>query len=112
MPNANIRKSHEGSVAGNTKHFIQTHLEAILKSVFPAEPDIERFEKFKEECLIARDKMIGHADGAAFDLQHATPVSRMNTFVTALDGIDFKYMAEILKPLSIAVMEHANRVTA
>jgi hypothetical protein len=108
----NPGRHHEGSVAGNTKHFIQTHLEEILKSVFPAEPERERFEKFKEACLVARDKMIGHADGPAFDLQHGTPVSQMKMIVAAVAEIDFEYMAEILKPLSIAVMEHANRVTA
>lgn len=107
----NPGRYHEGSVAGNTKHFIQTHLEEILNAVFPAACERERFEKFKEACLVARDKMIGHADGPAFDLQHGTPVSKMKMIVTAVDGINFEYMAEILEPLSIAVMQHASRVT-
>lgn len=102
----------EGSVANNTKHFVQTHLEEILNVVFPAAPERERFELFKDACLVARDKMIGHADGPAFDVQHGTPVSKMKMIVTAVEGIDFMYMADILKPLSMAVMEHANRVMA
>lgn len=101
----------EGSVAGNTKHFIQTHLEEILHSVFPTTSERERFEQFKDAFLIARDKMIGHADGPAFGLQHGTQVSRMKMIVPSVEGIDFKYMAEILHPLRVAVMQHARRVT-
>jgi hypothetical protein len=103
---------HEGIVAGNTKHFISTHLDEILKSLFQTETEIEEFYQLQDVCLTARDQMIGHADGAAFQMEHGYPVSRMKLIHTAVEPVNFEYMGHILEPLRIAIIEYANRVTA
>lgn len=108
----NSGKYHEGAVAGNTKHFVQKHLDQILEKIFTTKDEIDKFYAFKESCLKARDGMIGHADGAAFNMRHGNPASSMKMVTSAVENIDFKYMASILEPLSKAVLEHANHVTA
>lgn len=103
---------HEGTVASNTKHFVKTHLDQILEKVFATQEEIEKFYTFKESCLGARDRMIGHADGAAFNMKHGAQVTSSRAITSAIDSIDFQYMESIIEPLRVAVLEHANHVTA
>lgn len=102
--------SDEGKVAGNNKTFISLHFESILHSLFKTPKDKSDFDALLEKCLWARDKMIGHADGKAFEVIHGTPISKMKHLHSAIEGIDFIYMEKIVKPLSNAVLEYANKV--
>ncbi|MBU6995865.1 hypothetical protein [Ferrovum myxofaciens] len=102
---------HDGTVAGNTKIFISTHLDEIVRSLFQTEAEREEFYRLRDVCLVARDQMIGHADGAAFQLEHGYPVSRMNSLHTAVTLVDFEYMGRIMEPLRLAIMDYARRIT-
>lgn len=100
-----------GRASGNTKHFVETHIEQIRNSVFSSDSAKEEFRRFCGACLTARDQMIGHADGAAFQIEHGTPVSKMKMVSASIERIDFSYMERVVKPLNRAVLEHAEHVS-
>jgi len=87
----------KGKVAKNTKNFVQTHLDQILSTIFATDEEKEKFSQFSETCLKARDKMIGHADGSAFNVRHGHPVTSMNLVHVALLDINFTYMESVLE---------------
>jgi hypothetical protein len=100
----------EGRVAGNTPSFRATHLEQILSSVFTTDDERNKFNALCEACLDARNRMIGHADGEAFNLTHGDPVSTMLGISSSVRSIDFGFMEQILQPLNYAVLDHAYRI--
>ena len=102
----------EGTVAGNTKHFIATHLNGIVDRLFTKEEEKEKFQNFQDQCLSARDQMIGHADGKAFELIHGKPVSSMKLISTCIDNIDFNYLSEFIEELRIEILKYTNEITA
>lgn len=87
-------------------------IKQILNTVFMGDSELEEFHRFRDVCLTARDQMIGHADGAAFQIEHGTPVSKMKMISAAVEGIDFLYMERVVKPLNRAVLEYAEHVSA
>lgn len=97
-----------GSAAKSDKPFRDQHLNTIASMVFPDQSDIDRFFDFCEQVLTARNKMIGHADGEAFAIEHGTPVSKMKSYRQAWEHIDLKYWASFLERLRIGILEYAN----
>ncbi len=108
----NMGKHDPGRASGNTKNFVTTNIEQILNTVFSSNSELEEFYRFRDACLTARNEMIGHADGAAFQIDHGTPVSKMKMISASVEGIDFSYMERVVKPLNRAVLEYAEHVSA
>lgn len=102
----------EGIVAGNTKPFIAAHLNKIVDRLFSSEEEKEKFKNFQNQCLKARDQMIGHADGKAFNLKHGKVVSSMKMIASCVDDIDFDYFSDILESFRIEILKYANEVSA
>ena len=107
----NIGHADTGSAAKSDKIFRDQHLNAIASMVFPDQPDNDRFFDFCKQILTARNKMIGHADGEAFDIQHGTPISKMKSFRQAWEHIDLTYWASFLERLRVGILEYANTET-
>lgn len=101
----------EGKVAGNTPSFIQSHFNNIVKMVFPSQEAQIEFHSFKDNCVNARNKMLGHAQGVAFNVAHGDPISTMTLHVSAVRNIDFNYMRAIVGPMSNAIMAYERQVT-
>ncbi len=102
----------EGKVAGNTKHFIATHLNQLTGRLFSTKEDKEKFRKLQNQCLKARDQMLGHADGQAFNLEHGEAVSSMKMISSCIDDIDFEYLSDILEDFRLEILMYANEVSA
>lgn len=101
-----------GRASKNTKNFVTIHIKQILNNVFSSDSKLEEFHRFCGACLTARDQMIGHADGAAFQIEHGIPFSKMKMISASVEGIDFSYMERVVKPLNRAVLEYAEHVSA
>lgn len=97
----------DGAVAGNSKEFVNKHLDNILSEVFTDICKREEYERFVELLLNARNSMLGHADAKAFDVKHGTPVTSFNLHVSAISGIDIRYWYGFLEPLRIAVSKYS-----
>jgi hypothetical protein len=76
--------------------------------VFPDQSEIDRFFDFCKQILTARNKMIGHAAGEAFDIQHGTPISKMKSYRQAWEHIDLAYWVSFLERLRISILEYEN----
>lgn len=96
----------EGRVARNSKAFVSLHLQKIAAIALGSE-STQRFTAFCDSCIVARDKMIGHADGAAFEVTHGDVVTSHRLTITAVENVDFGYMASIVGPLGKAVHDYA-----
>lgn len=104
--------AEEGKVAGNTTSFIQTHFNVIVTMVFPLQHSRNEFFSFRDKCVNARNKMLGHAQGEAFNVTHGNPISTMRSHESAIRNIDFDYMRSIVGPMSDAVITYERRMTA
>ncbi len=102
----------EGTVAGNTKHFISTHLNEIVDRLFASKEEKKKFKNFQNQCLNARDQMLGHADGKAFNLNHGEAVSSMKMISSCTDDIDFDYFSNIIESFRIEILKYAEEVSA
>lgn len=98
-------------VARNSKAFRADHLDKILLLIFSDETELEVFEGFRDSCIAARDNMIAHADGEAFDLEHGSPISKVKLVVSSIQDIDFHYMREITPKLRHAVEKYSETLS-
>jgi hypothetical protein len=105
--------AEEGKVAANERTW-KTHLEPILAQVFTEPDKRERFNELRKICLKARNEMIGHADGKAFNIEHqnigSVQVSSLAMFDTMTDNIDYDFMRDFLRPLRIAIIDYADKM--
>lgn len=105
----NIGYKSEGKAATNNKKFRDQHFTNILMIAFPRTDERNSFERFAEQLISARNGMIGHADGNAFNISHGTPITTMKGYTAAIEDIDVVYWASILGPLRIAVLQYAKQ---
>jgi hypothetical protein len=99
-------KPVSGVVANNNGPFREIHLKKLRDDLFQTEHNKKVFDEFCDQCESARDKMIGHADGYAFDIKHGTSISTMNNFRVAIKEINFMYMTDIVSLLSKAILAY------
>jgi hypothetical protein len=105
----NIGHKSEGKAACNSKTFRNQHFSNILNKTFSNADDRDRFESFSAQLISARNEMIGHADGNAFNIFHGTPVTSMKHYTAAIKEIDVEYWTSILSPLRMAVLDYVNQ---
>lgn len=87
----NIGYEDNGKVAKNTKEFVSHHMNEILKNVFGTDEEREKYEEFVEFLLTTRNRMLGHADGPAFEFSHGSPVTSFKLHTTTIGEIDLEY---------------------
>ncbi|MBL8509244.1 hypothetical protein [Chitinimonas sp. JJ19] len=97
--------SDPGNVASNDNAFRKEYLERITSSVFTTRDDKKQYDEFVTACKNARDKMLGHADGKAFNIKHGDVVTTMNLHIVALNDLDFEYMRRVVSAIHRATME-------
>lgn len=107
----NVGHADIGSAAKSDKPFRDQHLKAIASAVFPERSDFDRFFNLCDQILTARDKMIGHADGKAFGIQHGNTASTMKMYRQAWEHIDLEYWSSFLERLRIGILEYERTVT-
>jgi hypothetical protein len=91
-----------GKVAAGDGPFRKEWWPRIVQAAFGSQPD--RFNALVDQQRTARDKMIGHADAAAFNFR-LEPSLSFWMFRHALHGIDFAYWESTMSPLRLAVAE-------
>jgi hypothetical protein len=105
--------AERGKVADNKKAR-ESHLEPILLQIFNEPSERKRFDELLKICLTARDKMIGHADGKKFNIEHqnigSVQISSLATFDSMTDKIDYSFMRSFLAPLRMAVSNYADKM--
>lgn len=100
----------KGKAAANNKEFVSKHINHILIDIFPLPEELDRFELLKKQLVTARDRMIGHADGDAFNIVHGTPITSMKSYSAGLKEIDVEYWISVVEPLRLAVLKYAQKV--
>lgn len=102
----------EGKISGNSRAFVNKHLQAIAMRIFATAAEVDRFFTFCASLTDARDSAIAHADGPAFEV-HRTPAAvSMRLHYTVLEGIDFKYFLSILAPLHAGIIAYTHADTS
>lgn len=95
-----------GVVDSNSRSFINLHLGELLNIACMGEDERGRFQVLREQIERARDKMLGHADAKAFNVEQDLGVVKILMFHRALDGIDFEDFASLVRKLLDALSEY------
>lgn len=105
-----LNPGHEdpGTAAGNTKEFVDTHLKPIISKFFPSENEQEKFFNLCNDIKTARNQMLGHADGKAFEIKHGYPASRIKMYTNAWKDIDIDYWHSFLESFRVSILEYEN----
>lgn len=97
-----------GAAAKNDKNFLDIHLDAIIKRVFPNVSEQEKFSAFCEQLRYSRNKMLAHADGSAFQINHGSTVTSMKLRYVAWENIDIEYWLSFMDPLRLEILNYYN----
>lgn len=109
----NPGNSDPGNASKNDKAFIEKHLSEIAqRALIDTAGEIEHFNKLCAELKTARDKMLGHADAKAFNIQHGEQISSMKLHRQAWQNIDINFWRNILERLRISTLKYCNELSA
>jgi len=100
----------DNSSASNSRAFRDFHFPPILKRTFKNEDEFNKFEILKKQLTTARDKMIGHADGDSYSIQHGNPVSTIKGSVSLWREIDFGFWSSFLETMRIETYNYTNLI--
>lgn len=106
----NIGYGHNGIASKNTKEFVNTHFNEIVKTSFSNEADRAEFIKLKDTLLAARDTMIGHADAKSFDIQHGAGLTSLKMPIISVKDIDPEVAYKLMKGFEKGLSEYSEEV--
>lgn len=104
----NSGSCREGQSAKSDKSFRNEHLTKILATVFPTNEEMVKFEFLKNSVVTARDKVIGHSDGEAYNITHSSPVSTYRGPNISWRDIDFEFWYASLEKFITATRNYSN----
>lgn len=94
----NNGNGHSKLVANNNRAFRQEHWQAWVNfSIVDA--DKRYFEETVGLIKHARDQMLGHADGRAFDVSHTGPLTMFKQYSQSWKDIDIEFWKASMKNL-------------
>lgn len=99
----NTGYGEKGNVAGNNSTFVEHHLGQILSRVNPAPDFFAGFQALRLQIENARDKMLAHADAAAFSVTSIPAGVSLKAHTEATRGIDFAAFTLVVDQLSVAI---------
>lgn len=94
----NNGNGHPERVATNNLLFRQEHWQAWVNYAIE-DADIKYFEETVDLIKRARDQMLGHADGRAFDVSHAGPITMFKQHSLSWKDIDIEFWKTSVKNL-------------
>jgi hypothetical protein len=106
----NPGNSDPGNASRNDRSFIDMHLNKIASRALSGE-EMLKFNSLCVELKTARDKMLGHADAKAFNINHGEQVSSMKMHRQSWQEIDINFWREILEKLRISTLKYSNEIT-
>lgn len=93
----------ETSVARNSPSFVTRHMNELLSQADFSAEESREFDELRDRLETARDKMLAHADGGAFEFRDNPAGFQYKLHIAALDGIDFGLLATTVKRLQDAL---------
>jgi hypothetical protein len=90
-------------IAGNSRHFIEKHLGRLQDEAGFTEVDRIMFGDLRKRLETARDAMLAHADGQAFEFREIPAGFHFKHPVSCLDGIDFDLLRDFMRRLEDAI---------
>jgi hypothetical protein len=94
----------------NTKQFRNEHLPIILGRVFSNKEEMIKYEALVGKLNKVRNKMIGHADADALNIQHKGIVTTIGGPQNITRDIDLEHWLAFMEPLRIAILEYMNEI--
>ncbi|EGR1749469.1 hypothetical protein QX220_22250 [Vibrio vulnificus] len=94
----NKGNSDSNKVANNDRNFRQRYWRTWLDFTFE-KAELEHFNEMVKQIQFARDQMLGHADGRAFEVQHVGAMTVMKRHDQSWKEIDLVFWKQCMKKM-------------
>lgn len=84
-----------GRVSRSTGNFMDPYRVGLEKHILSCGVPEQLYQALVNEIELYRDKMLAHADGAAFGMTHGHPVSSFKMVASGLETIDFGLLRRV-----------------
>ena len=100
-----FKSGHEDKdvVAGNSPNFVDRQIDKLQTLADFTAADRHAFSDLRTRLTTARDKMLAHADGNAFDFKEIPAGLRFKLPITSIQELDFDLMLAFLSRLEEAI---------
>ena len=106
----NSGRSQNGETAKSDDKFRNEHLKKVLEKVFPTDIEMANFDLLNQNIATVRDKVIGHSDGAAYNITHSSPVSVLRGPNISWREIDFEFWYSFLDRMKNAIQNYSKEL--